>query len=139
MGTDSGKFYDAAATRSYCEQAEDEYDTYAQNAGIQTDTFLDFAGNSRWQGLDAIAGKHLTGTCETGRLGRILQLQKDMSDLHADVIDKFSHEVDGAADALVKADKQIIKIINDVLVTFGESDSDSEPLTLLKQNDVNQN
>ena len=122
MGTDSGKFYDAAATRSYCEQAEDEYDTYAQNAGIQTDTFLDFAGKSRWQGLDAIAGKHLTGTCETGRLGRILQLQKDMSDLHADVIDKFSHEVDGAADALVKAD--ILKKENrDFCDLFSEYDS----------------
>ena len=122
MGTDSGKFYDAAATRSYCEQAEDEYDTYAQNAGIQTDTFSDFAGNSRWQGLDAIAGKHLTGTCETGRLGRILQLQKDMSDLHADVIDKFSHEVDGAADALVKAD--ILKKENrDFCDLFSEYDS----------------
>ena len=91
-------------TRQYCDQVEDEYDTYLQAAGFQSDAFSDFARNDQWLGLDADAGKKLTGISETGRLDRILRLQKEMSDLHADIIDKFAYEVDRAQDALIKYD-----------------------------------
>ena len=65
-------------TRQYCDQVEDEYDTYLQAAGFQSDAFSDFAGNDQWLGLDADAGKKLTGISETGRLDRILRLQKEI-------------------------------------------------------------
>ena len=33
MQSGSGKFYDAAKTRPYCDQIQDEYDEYSQAAG----------------------------------------------------------------------------------------------------------
>ena len=36
MQSGTGKVDDAAKTRSYCDQIQDEYDTYTQAAGNQT-------------------------------------------------------------------------------------------------------
>ena len=104
MGVDSGKFYDAFKTRTYCEGINDEFDAYSQAAGVQTDTFSDFASNTEWRGEDAVLGKNLVGNAENGNLSEILAIQNDLKNIQANCIDKFSYEVDGAPNALIKFD-----------------------------------
>lgn len=67
-------------------------------------------------------GKKLIGESETRTLSEILHIQKDMSDLHADIIDCFVYDVDAASDARIRGDI-LIKIEKDFQELFNSYDS----------------